>query len=251
MLPLGGDLDFTSRQLLEALGYEATPLQEGLLEILVARFGAAFPTTADFSLFARSTVPDIDANVDPDGALVAWMDQEESLYRTLEKHIVGSQLDEAASDVDRTLAIAMRTFQRRRSRAGHALENHVAEILRVNGIEFERQAITEGRSRPDFLFPGRAQYRDPEYESNQLRMLAVKTTCKDRWRQILTEAARIPVKHLLTLESPISPAQLREMGSHKIVLVVPSNLQAPFRNQAGTSPLSVRELLVQLRSGTT
>ena len=42
-------------------------------------------------------------------------------------------------------------------------------------------------------------------------MLAVKSTCKDRWRQILAEADRLPVKHLLTLEPGISVAQTDEM----------------------------------------
>jgi hypothetical protein len=30
-------------------------------------------------------------------------------------------------------------------------------------------------------------------------MLGVKTTCSDRWRQVLAEADRIQLKHLLTL----------------------------------------------------
>lgn len=59
-------------------------------------------------------------------------------------------------------------------------------------------------------------------------MLGVKTTCKDRWRQVLSEADRIPAKHLLTLESPISVAQTNEMVEHRLQLVVPESLQKPF-----------------------
>ncbi|EJA5030400.1 hypothetical protein MU985_004932 [Salmonella enterica] len=42
-------------------------------------------------------------------------------------------------------------------------------------------------------------------------MLAYKSTCKDRWRQMLNEAVRIPDKHLLTLESSICENQTNEI----------------------------------------
>ena len=42
-------------------------------------------------------------------------------------------------------------------------------------------------------------------------MLAAKTTCKDRWRQIINEADRIKLKHLITLQEGVSEAQFREM----------------------------------------
>jgi hypothetical protein len=52
-------------------------------------------------------------------------------------------------------------------------------------------------------------------------MLAVKTTCKDRWRQILNEADRIRTKHLLTLQEGVSEGQFREMTAAGVQLVVP------------------------------
>ena len=55
-------------------------------------------------------------------------------------------------------------------------------------------------------------------------MLAAKTTCKDRWRQILNEADRIEWKHLLTLQEGVSVSQFREMQQSKVVLVVPEPL---------------------------
>ena len=235
--PSDEDLTFASRLLLEALGFEAVPLQENYLEKLLSEFGEEFPATARFSSFARSTLIDVDGRDDPDGALVLWMNQEESLYRTLERHVVAERLAAAGGDVDMTLEIAMQTFQRRRSRAGHALENHVAEVLHVNGVRFDQQATTEGRKRPDFLFPGRAQYQNPEFPNDRLFMLGVKTTCKDRWRQVLTEADRIPRKHLLTLEAPISPAQTDEMLGRSLRLVLPSSLHSVFE------PMQQRELV--------
>jgi len=59
-------------------------------------------------------------------------------------------------------------------------------------------------------------------------MLAVKSTCKDRWRQILAEADRVRVKHLLTLEPGISVSQTNEMIARSVVLVVPREIQSSF-----------------------
>ena len=59
-------------------------------------------------------------------------------------------------------------------------------------------------------------------------MLAVKTTCKDRWRQILNEADRIPNKHLLTLQEGVSETQFAEMRRAGVTLVVPKPLTKSF-----------------------
>lgn len=60
-------------------------------------------------------------------------------------------------------------------------------------------------------------------------MLGVKTTCRDRWRQIISEAKQIDDKHLVTLESPIGPAQTDEMRDHRIHLAVPDPLNEPYK----------------------
>ena len=65
-------------------------------------------------------------------------------------------------------------------------------------------------------------------------MLGVKSTLKDRWRQVLAEASRIDRKHLLTLEPGISTRQTDEMVRNSLQLVVPHGLHATFTpDQAG------------------
>lgn len=59
------------------------------------------------------------------------------------------------------------------------------------------------------------------FNPDKLVVLASKTTCKDRWRQILNEADRIRVKHLFTLQQGISKNQLEEMYRYGVCLVVP------------------------------
>jgi len=72
-------------------------------------------------------------------------------------------------------------------------------------------------------------------------MLAAKTTCKNRWRQIINEADRIATKHLLTLQEGVSEGQFREMTEAGVRLVVPAGLHRAF-------PESVKPHLITLES---
>jgi len=60
-------------------------------------------------------------------------------------------------------------------------------------------------------------------------MLGVKSTCKDRWRQVLSEADRIETKHVLTLESAISTSQTDEMIQRSVQLVVPQRIIETYK----------------------
>jgi hypothetical protein len=60
-------------------------------------------------------------------------------------------------------------------------------------------------------------------------MLGVKSTCKDRWRQVLAEADRIPSKHLFTLEPAVSDNQTAEMQAKALQLVIPEALRSSYR----------------------
>lgn len=62
-------------------------------------------------------------------------------------------------------------------------------------------------------------------------MLGAKSTCKDRWRQVLAEADRIKGKHLLTLEAAISVHQTDEMASKNLQLVVPKSIHKTYTIQ--------------------
>lgn len=229
----GRTLDFTSRYILELIGLEVIVTEELLLEKLLEAFGTSFPPTRPFSQFARDNIPGVDARDNPDGALLAWMDFEERLFMTLERHIVGERLRSGfvttdGPDVDGFIKFSLSVQNRRKSRAGWAFANHVEAVLGLHGVRFIREATTEKRSGPDFLFPGEREYHDPAYASEQLTMLGVKTSCKDRWRQVLAEADRISGKHLLTLEPGISSTQTSEMKKEHLQLVLPNALHDTY-----------------------
>lgn len=243
-----GELDFASRSILEALGIELIDAADDMLDRLVKKFGLRFPTTRDFSAFARESLGNyVSARDSPDIALEEWMKQEEKLFRALEKAIVEVRLKDGFDSVEPFISFSLSVQNRRKSRVGHALENHLEAVFKANSICYERGAKTEGNSKPDFLFPGSLAYRDLEMTSPPLRMLAAKTTCKDRWRQILAEAARIPKKHLFTLETAISVSQTDEMAEHGVQLITPPSVRATYTTKQQNAMLDLGGFLKILK----
>lgn len=215
--------------ILESLGLEVRLDDETWLNKLTKKFGLTFPKTATFSSFARKTCKlKVDPLIDPDGALIAWMEHEEVLFRTLEREIVQKQLDIGFESVDHFVDFSLSVQNRRKSRVGYALEHHLAAVFEVHQLPFERQVVTENRSKADFLFPGKTEYHDSLYPEVKLIMLASKSSCKDRWRQVLAEAARVKRKHLLTLEPAISTHQTNEMENYDLQLVVPRKVMPTY-----------------------
>ncbi|WP_309752364.1 type II restriction endonuclease [Novosphingobium sp.] len=228
------ELDFAARYILEELGIEPEEPEADQIDALIERFGMAFPTTAVFSELARSSLPHMSAQDDPDRALISWLEREEQMFRRLERRIVAERIGGGfqspdGADVDGFLSFSLSVQNRRKSRAGQALEHHLGAIFTAHAIQHTRGAETENKNKPDFLFPGQAEYRDPSFPASRLTMLGAKSTLKDRWRQVLSEAERIEAKHLLTLEPGISENQTTEMQAKNLQLVLPRSLHATFR----------------------
>jgi hypothetical protein len=229
-------IDFAARFILDELGIEIEEPEADRLDNLLERFGDVFPKTIVFSAFARETIPEVNPLDGPDAALLAWMEQEEKLFRQLERHIVADRLkegffDSGGANVDGFISFSLSVQNRRKSRTGHAFEHHLEEVFKTCGVIYDRQCKTENNSKPDFLFPGSDEYHSPDFSSSLLTMLGVKTTCKDRWRQVLSEAARINDKHLITLEPGISENQTNEMAANRLQLVLPRELHNTYHEK--------------------
>ncbi len=232
------------RLLLDQLGIDTAGSEgadEGLLELMRRRFRSGYPPTREFSEFARAQ-SGIDSHSDPDLALVKWLEMEDKLFRIYERFLVAGHLrdgfGESGEDVDAFIDFSLSVQNRRKSRAGHALENHLDQLFREHGLRFERGGsarTTENKAKPDFLFPGFSAYHDPHFPVERLRLLGAKTSCKDRWRQVLAEGDRIAGKHLLTMQSAISEAQTNEMQGKGLQLIVPGPYQGgiPIRSVVG------------------
>ena len=247
-------IEFASRFILESIGIEVAVSDESYLDTMLGMFGAKFPTTREFSAYARSTLKDLNPKEDQDLVLMAWMEREEILFRTLERHMIADRLSqgfagnvEAGVDVEGFLSFSLSVQNRRKSRVGLALENHLEQLFTHCGIRHKRTAITENKAKPDFLFPGVVEYRDVAFDTFRLTMLGVKSTCKDRWRQVLAEADRIENKHLLTLEAAISTHQTDEMASKHLQLVLPRGLHQTYTPKQQTWLMDVAAFTALVR----
>lgn len=187
-----------------------------------------FPTSDIMSAAARDIQTKVydHANYiykNPDRKIIDWTNMEYSLFRALEYARYGESITKGFHSVDEFVKVANMVLNRRKSRAGKSLEHHLSAVFDGNGIEYTAQAVTEGNKRPDFIFPSQTAYHNLDFSTDHLVSLAAKTTCKDRWRQVLNEANRLrdKPKYLCTLQQGISGAQMDEMQDENVILIVP------------------------------
>lgn len=218
----------------------------GLLEQIIRKFPNQFPATKEFSAFIESLFP-ADPVSDPDASIELWMREEDRAFHLLEKHFVQQRIDQGFRNVEDFTSCALSVLNRRKSRAGHAFENHLEKVFRKSGLRFTSQGRTEQNKRPDFLFPGEKEYQNSNFPSSLLRVLGAKTTCKDRWRQVLSEADRIQRKHLVTMEIGISNTQLEEMRAQHLKLVIPSSLRATYTEAQQQRILTLSDFINEIR----
>jgi len=220
------------------------------IEDLIKTFGMNFPSTQAFSKYARDTVKDVSIVEAPDETLIAWLEQEELLFRTLETVIVKERLKTGfgkdGTDVDEFISFSLSVQNRRKSRAGHSFENHLAVIFDSFKLNFSKGKLTERNNKPDFLFPGYNYYHDKSFETKLLTMLGVKTTAKDRWRQVLSEADKIPNKHLITLEPSISKNQTEEMRAQHLQLVIPKSIIPTYQKEQQEQIINLTDFIKEV-----
>lgn len=207
---------------------DASLREQAAIDHFISELTVEFPTSEVMSSAARmiSYTLLIGRSVtvsDPDKAILQWTEEEYKLFRALEHARYGQIVSNGFSTVDDFVALANQVLNRRKSRAGKSLEHHLAAVFDENGVKYTAQAVTEGNKRPDFIFPSESAYHDFSFPVSKITSLAAKTTCKDRWRQILNEADRLRDgrKYLCTLQQGISAMQMDEMEAEKVTLVVP------------------------------
>ena len=193
-----------------------------------------FPATNMMAQYARECymrahhINDEFLQNNPDTSLLAWINTEYDLFKAFETKLYSPEISRGFKDVEALITYSNQILNRRKSRAGKSLEHHLSGIFAANHLRFETQVITEEHKKPDFIFPDGESYHNFEFPADDLIFLGAKTTCKDRWRQILNEADRIPVKHLFTLQQGISKNQLTEMYRENVRLVVPEPYKTSF-----------------------
>jgi len=240
------EIQLAEQLILDELGLvvpiTAQPTDQALM---LKTFGKKIPATKTLAQFARDQV-EVDL-ADPDLTLVKWIERETALFYALERVLVQERIDRGFKSVEDFLEYSISIQQSRRSRMGLSLQHHLGALFTVNRLRFGAQVRTEGKNRPDFVFPGEEEYRDPQFNSERLAMLGAKSTAKERWRQILVEADRIREKHLCTLEPGISKDQTDEMQRQRVQLVLPVSLHETYNPQQLPSIWSVTQFIQFIR----
>lgn len=209
-----------------------------------------FPSSEEMSITAQSIQNKVYNHneyiqTNPDKKLLDWTSVEYNLFRAVEHARYGEIITKGFKDVDTFIEMANQVLNRRKSRAGKSLEHHLSTLFAGNNLAFTAQAVTEGNKRPDFIFPSEKAYHDIHFPTDKLISLAAKTTCKDRWRQVLNEADRLRAKQkfLCTLQQGISSPQLKEMKSENVVLVVPADYISKYPQQYQSEIWSVKKFI--------
>ena len=202
--------------------------EQAAMEEFINGLTTDFPPADEMSAAARMIyyqvyLSTVKKTLTPDQKLLKWTDEEYKLFRALEYSRYGKLITGGFESVDEFVSTANRVLNRRKSRAGKSLENHLRALFDEHKIRYTPQGVTEGNKKPDFIFPSETAYHDLTFPIENLLTLAAKTTCKDRWRQVINEADRLRDrnKYLCTLQQGISGAQMDEMESEKVILVVP------------------------------
>lgn len=188
-------------------------------------------------------------SVPSDDRLFSRRECEYRIFRAIEDAHLLPKIKAGFDSVDAFIEVANSVTNRRKSRSGGSLELQLELVFSEDGVSYTRGGRTEGNKKPDFLFPSVCAYHDKGYPRHKLRMLGVKTTCKDRWRQILNEADAIPRKHLITLQEGLSVNQFNEMDSAGVTLVVPTKaLRKKYPDEIRDRILSLEKFIAEAKS---
>ena len=172
------------------------------------------------------------------------MNAEYALFRRLEKKLYEPALIKPFADIEAFLAASQSILQRRKSRAGRSLENHVSYFLERAGIPHEMRPRIPGQ--PDVVIPSRDCYLNRDWPDAKLFLVACKTTFKDRWGQVIKEGGRVPDKHLLTLQKGMARTQLDEMRAANVTVVVPKEYLGGYPKDSNV--LSIGEFFDKIGS---
>jgi type II restriction enzyme len=182
-----------------------------------------------------------------DSRLMKLLDYEYRLFKMAERRVFSRVLTSPFKSIDHFIKTASSITNTRKVRAGASLENHVQTILREASIPFVPHPRIDNTT-PDIIIPSLDAYLNTSYPAEKLFMLALKRTCKDRWRQVTREAPKIHVKHLLTVQQGISQNQLDEISRAGISLVVPSSMQIHYPKSARSGILSVEGFIRHIKN---
>jgi len=197
-------------------------------EVLETAISRTIPTSNTVS-FTKKNFSKIIDKIGDEAYKTFLIEQEKAGKRAVEKYF-GDMIPESSNRIS-TIKVVANNFkefdrfflslaQSRKPRAGSTFEWIIKGLFKKLNYPFAEQQVINGK--PDFLMPSREHY-----DTNPMDCIifTVKTTLRERWRQIVTEGTRGSGFFLATVDEKVSENQLREMLRNRIYLVVSSDLK--------------------------
>ncbi|MDF1741813.1 MAG: type II restriction endonuclease [Verrucomicrobiales bacterium] len=203
----------------------------------------AFPTGLQIFELAELLCQRPGPQKTPDEHLLRLRELEFKIFKNVENSHILPKISSGFLDVDSFLSLANSVTNRRKSRSGKSLELGLEHIFRSEEVLFESQPETENKKRPDFIFPSIESYHNAPTPTNNCAILAAKTCCKDRWRQVADEADKLTIKHLFTLQEGVSANQFTQMQKSGVQLVIPEPNRKSFPKEIRSKLLSLTEFI--------
>ena len=208
--------------------------EQWLLERFDGEMPSEFPDTLTMARLAHERVGRDPRDVDADEILKLWLTTETDLFMILER-AEGERRIAACTTFDAHVSTVLSILQRRKARRGRSLEIHLEALFTARELPYERQVETEPGSTSDFILPGIAAYRALDGANGReggVLHLGAKSTARERWKQVLSEASRLRRRNLATLDPQLSDASLTAMVEHDVIPVMPARLGALYNNDS-------------------
>lgn len=187
-----------------------------------------------------------------DERLVRRRAREHEIFQFVEEASVLPHVRNGFSNIEEFISIAQTVLQRRKARSGRSLELHVKQLLLeenlIENTQFSYQPKLIDKTKPDFVFPSEEAYNNESFSDQDLRVLAVKSTIRDRWRQVLEEAKRVPTKHLLTVQEGVSKEQFQQITEANVRLVVPKPIHSKYPKEVRSRLMTLQDFIDEIRS---
>jgi hypothetical protein len=237
---------------------QETENENACVERRIREFSVRFTEFPDNDVFSTETREILNScsknfrRLPLDSALVKAYSTEYEIFRAVERILCQNEVSgKLFKDIDAFLKVAGRIMNRRKSRAGRSFENHVETLLVNARVPHEMRPNLGADGAPDIIIPSTKAYFDREYPKDRLFVVGLKTTCKDRWRQVTQEGLRVERKYLLTLQKGISRKQLAQMEAATVSLVVPKALHEFYPKDSPVQPLTVESFVSTAKRLTT
>lgn len=224
------------------------------VERRIKEFSTAFTNFPANDVFSGATLEILRscsrkfANKPLDTVLVEAYKTEYELFRAVERIVCQNEVSgRLFKNIDDFLKVAGSIMNRRKSRAGRSFENHVDSILTNAKVPHRMRPDLGTDGTPDIVIPSQEAYLDNSYPTERLLVVGLKTTCKDRWRQVTQEGLKVPRKYLITLQQGVTVAQLNQMEAANVSLVVPEPLHKHYPKTSLVRPLTLEDFVAKAK----